>query len=120
MILDIFSNLLRLKNEGATLGIVTSNNVKHVREVLHFLNFPQNLFDVIVGNQETTKHKPYPDPIYKALEVLNISKDGACYVGDGLDDKKAAINAGVGAVLLDRQNEYENESGIVIHSLSEL
>lgn len=117
---DVFSNLIRLKNEGATLGIVTSNNVKHVKEVLHFLDFPKNLFDVIVGNQETKKHKPNPDPIYKALEILGISKEGACYVGDGLDDKRAAVNAGVGAVLLDRNDEYENEDGIVIHSLSEL
>ena len=34
---DVLPNLLRLKKAGATLGIVTSNNVKHVRDVLHFL-----------------------------------------------------------------------------------
>ena len=117
---DTLPNLVRLKNRGATLGIVTSNNVKHVREVLHFLNIPEDLFSVIIGNKETKKHKPNPDPIYKALEKLNISKGGVCYVGDALDDKNTAVNAGVGAVLLDRHQEYLNEPGEVIRSLNEL
>ena len=117
---DTMDTLYRLKKEGAVLGIVTSNNQKHVKEVLKFLNIPEDLFSVIVGNGETTKHKPNPDPIYKALELLNISKDDVCYVGDGLGDKATAVNASVGAILLDRYHEYDNEGGIVIHSLSEL
>lgn len=117
---DTLDNLMRLKNSGAKLGIVTSNNVNHVRDVLHFLNIPEDLFAVIVGNKETKKHKPNPDPLYKALELLNISKDNVCYVGDALQDKETAINAGMDAILLDRNHEYDNESGIVIHSLSEL
>ena len=75
---------------------------------------------MIIGNGDTKKHKPNPDPIYKALERLNISKAGVCYVGDALDDKNTAINAGIGAVLLDRQQEYLNETGDVIRSLDEL
>ena len=117
---DTMSNLYRLKKEGATLGIVTSNNQKHVKEVLKFLNIPEDLFSVIVGNGETKKHKPNPDPLYKALELLNISKSGVCYVGDALGDKQTAINANVGAVLLDRLHEYDSEEGEVIHSLNEL
>ena len=112
--------LEKLHSLGKRLGIVTSNNVKHVKEVLRHLDIDENLFSVIIGNQQTKKHKPNPDPIYKALELLNISKDGVCYVGDGLDDKRAALNAGVTPVLLDRQKEYKNEDGIIIYSLSEL
>lgn len=117
---DTMPMLFRLSNRGARLGIVTSNNVKHVNDVLRHLNIDEKLFSVIIGNNETKKHKPNPDPIYKALEVLGISKDGVCYVGDALDDKRAAINAGVTPVLLDRHQEYEKEDGIVIHSLNEL
>lgn len=117
---DTFSSLNELKSRGAKLGIVTSNNLKHVRDVLRFLNIDENLFSVIVGNKETKKHKPNPDPIYKALELLNISKNGVCYVGDALDDKKAALNAGVVPILLDRASQYKDEEGIVISSLSEL
>ena len=118
---DTISNLERLKNEGAKLGIVTSNNKKHVNDVLGFLNIDPNLFSVIVGNEETKKHKPNPDPIYKGMELLDVTnKEKVCYVGDALDDKKAAINAGVTPILVDRDHIYQNEDGIVINDLSEL
>lgn len=115
---DTLPALLRLKSRGATLGIVTSNNQKHVKDVLKFLDAPKDLFSIIVGNGETTKHKPNPDPILKALELLNISKNGVCYVGDALGDKQTALNAGVDPILLDRLNEYPDLE--VIHSLNEL
>ena len=117
---DTLPSLIRLKSNGARLGIVTSNNVKHVKDVLKFLNIPEKMFSVIIGNGDTEVHKPNPDPILKALERLDISKDGVCYVGDAIDDKRTAINAGVDAVLIDRLDEYDNEPGVVIHSLSEL
>ena len=117
---DTLSTLQKLHKEGKTLGIVTSNNVKHVREVLEFLNIPEDYFQVIVGNEQTKKHKPNPDPILKALELLNISKEGVCYVGDGMDDKRSAINAGVTPILIDRLDQYDEEPGIVIKSLLEL
>ena len=117
---DVLPTLLRLKKDGKTLGIVTSNNAKHVYDVLRFLNIDKKLFSVIVGNDDTDKHKPNPEPIYKAMELLSlIDKDSICYVGDALDDKKAAINAGVTPILLDRDHQYQ-EDGIVISTLSEL
>lgn len=112
--------LLDLKSKGKKLGIVTSNNRKHVHEVLNFVGIDESIFSVVVGNNETNKHKPEPDPIYKALELLKINKDGVCYVGDGLDDMRCATNAGVEPILLDRLNEYENESYCVIKNLTEL
>ena len=118
---DTVEALTRLKNEGATLGIVSSNNIKHMNDVLRFLHIDANLFSVIVGNDLTKKHKPNPDPIYKAMELLNLTnKEEICYVGDALDDKKAAINAGVTPILVDRDRIYAHEDGIVIKDLSEL
>ena len=114
---DVKKALTRLKSNGKLLGIVTSNNVKHVEDVLRFLDFDRNLFSVIIGNDDTKKHKPNPEPIYKAMERLSLTdKSSICYVGDALDDKKAAINAGVTPILVDRKQEYESEEGIVISS----
>ena len=118
--LEVKEVLRELKENNKTLGIVTSNNKKHVKEVLKFVELDDNLFSVIVGNQETRKHKPYPDPILKALEILNISKDKVCYVGDGMDDMRCAINAGVTPVLVDRLNEYNDESLETINNLNGL
>ena len=118
---DAIPMLNKLKSKGKQLGIVTSNNVKHVYDVLRFLNIDKNIFDVVIGNDDTKKHKPNPEPIYKAMEILSLTdKSKICYVGDALDDKKAALNAGVTPVLLDRDGIYESEDGIIINSLSEL
>ena len=118
---DVLPMIHKLKAKGKQLGIVTSNNVKHVYDVLRFLNIDHDYFDVVIGNDDTEKHKPNPDPIYKAMERLSLTdKSKICYVGDALDDKKAALNAGVTPVLLDREGIYEEEDGIVISSLSEL
>lgn len=118
---DTVESLTRLKAEGATLGIVSSNNIKHMNDVLDFLKIDKSLFSVIVGNDLTKKHKPNPDPIYKAMELLGISnKKEICYVGDALDDKKAALNAGVTPILVDRDRIYAHEGGIVINDLSVL
>ncbi len=118
---DVLPALNKLKAKGKQLGIVTSNNVKHVKDVLGFLNIDEKMFDVIIGNDDTEKHKPYPEPIYKAMEILSLNdKNKICYVGDALDDKKAALNAGVTPVLVDREGIYGEEDGIVITSLAEL
>ena len=112
--------LLELVRMNKKIGIVTSNNRKHVCEVLKFVDMDEKMFSVIIGNFETKKHKPYPDPILKALEVLNISKDSVCYVGDGQDDSRCAINAGVEPILVDRLGEYKDSPLIVVDDLREL
>ena len=117
---DVHQALFVLHSMGKKLGIVTSNNQKHVRDVLRHLGIDDNYFSVIVGNKETKKHKPNPDPILKALELLNISSEGVCYVGDGLDDMTCAVEAGVYPILLDRLDEYGDSNHLVIKTLDEL
>lgn len=117
---DVLKSLNRLHNKGKTLGIVTSNNVKHVRDVLRFLGIDENLFKIIVGNKETKRHKPFPDPLLKGLELLGIGPEGVCYVGDGMDDMTSSLRAGVTPVLLDRRDEYKDLPYIMIKTLEEL
>lgn len=117
---DTIDVLKKLHNQGKKLGIISSNNRKHIFEVMRFLGIDERLFDVVVGNQETRKHKPNPDPILKGLEILGISKEGVCYVGDGLDDMRCAANAGVDSILVDRRNEYTNEHTAIIKDLNDL
>ena len=113
--------LKELHNRGKKLGIVTSNNKKHVGDVLDFLGIDRNYFQIIVGNQETKKHKPNPDPILKAMELLGIDdKSKVTYVGDGLDDMRSAKNAEVTPILVDRLNEYKDECDIIIDDLNGL
>ena len=112
--------LFELKKQNKTLGIVTSNNSKHVRDVLKYINLDEKLFSVIVGNQESPRHKPFPDPVLTAVEKLGVNKEKVCYVGDGLDDIRCAKAAGVTPILVDRYNEYEKRDIELITNLKPL
>ena len=118
---DDAKNVLNtLHQQGKTLGIVTSNSVHHVKDVLRFIGLDESLFSVFVGNKETKLHKPNPDPILKALELLNVSNEGVCYVGDGMDDMRCAVNAHVGPIHLDRDGSQADSPYPRIKSLEEL
>ena len=119
---DTYDTIIDLRMLEADLGIVTSNNVPHVRDVLRKFDMQKDFFCVLVGNREAPNPKPSPEPILKALEMINYQgdKQDVCYVGDSINDCLAAINAGVTPILLDRNDEYLDTSYLRIKSLREL
>ena len=119
---DTYDTIIDLRMLEADLGIVTSNNVPHVRDVLRKFDMQKDFFTVLVGNREAPNPKPSPEPILKALEMINYKgdKQDVCYVGDSLNDCIAAVNAGIVPILLDRSDEYANSSYQRIKSLKEL
>lgn len=48
---------------------------------------------VAILADDTTKHKPDPEPLLKCLDHLNIEAEDAIYIGDSLSDYQAASNA---------------------------
>lgn len=119
---DTYDSIIDLKMSEAILGIVTSNNETHVKDVLKMFDMDFGLFDVIVGNETEKEPKPSPKPILCAIKGLRetFSNEEIVYVGDALNDVLAAENAGIDAILLDRNNEYSDSKYEIIHSLSEL
>jgi pyrophosphatase PpaX len=89
--------LVRLKDEGRRLGIVTAKRRKTVE--LAFDRVPlAHLFETVVGGDETEHHKPDPEPLLLALERLDARPEEAAYVGDAPFDVKAAKAAGLFSV----------------------
>jgi pyrophosphatase PpaX len=89
--------LVRLKDEGRRLGIVTAKRRQTVE--LAFARLPiEHLFEVVVGGDETERHKPNPEPLLLALERLDARPEEAAYVGDAPFDIKAAKAAGLYAI----------------------
>ena len=84
--------LVRLKDEGRRLGIVTAKRRETVE--LAFATVPLgHLFETVVGGDETERHKPSPEPLLLALERLGSRADEAAYVGDApfvVSDARAA------------------------------
>lgn len=119
---DTYDTVLDLKMEEATLGIVTSNNEKHVKEVLKRFDLEFGIFDIIVGDETERAGKPSPKSLQAAMAKLpnEITPDEIVYIGDAINDVLAAKNAGIDGILLDRYNEYNNEPYTVIKSLKEL
>jgi pyrophosphatase PpaX len=89
--------LVRLKDEGRRLGIVTAKRRQTVE--LAFARIPiAHLFETVLGGDETERHKPDPEPLLLALERLGSKPEEAAYVGDAPFDVQAAKAAGVFAI----------------------
>jgi pyrophosphatase PpaX len=89
--------LVRLKEDGRTLGLVTAKRRATVR--LAFDRLPlEHLFDTVVGGDETKGHKPDPEPLLLAAERLNVEPSDCVYVGDSWFDMRAAKAAGMHSV----------------------
>ena len=89
--------LVRLKDEGRRLGIVSAKRKRTVE--LAFASVAiGHLFDVVVGGDEAERQKPEPDLLLLALDRLGAAPATAVYVGDSPFDMQAARSAGMHAV----------------------
>jgi pyrophosphatase PpaX len=89
--------LVRLKDEGHRLGIVTAKRLATVD--LAFNKLPlRHLFDTVVGGDETERHKPDPEPLLLAAARLNADPAQCAYVGDSPFDIRAAKAARMHAI----------------------
>ena len=52
------------------------------------------LFDVVVGHEDTTNHKPHPEPVLLALANLSMIPSDSIFVGDTPADIEAGRAAG--------------------------
>lgn len=89
--------LEQLKKNGKGMAIVTSKLTPVVRHNMQFLGI-EELFDVVVGADMVAGHKPQPDTVYKALEMLGVVKSDwhkAVVIGDTTFDLDMAKNAGL-------------------------
>ncbi|HEX6711045.1 MAG TPA: HAD-IA family hydrolase [Rubrobacter sp.] len=92
-------SLSRLDSAGIKVAVVTSKRRTSVEMALK--NFPglRNVVDRFVTMEDTTQHKPHPEPLLRGLELLgNVSKPEAVYVGDSPFDVEAAKAAGLRSV----------------------
>jgi pyrophosphatase PpaX len=96
--LEVFTGvdqvLRTLKDQRRRLGIVTAKRRKTVE--LAFAVLPlARYFDTVVTTETSPRQKPHPDPVLKALELLDARPDEAAFVGDSPFDVRAGKAAGV-------------------------
>ncbi len=95
---EVVEVLPRLRAEGRRLGIVTAKRRATVQLAFDQLPGLEANFEVVIGAEDTDRHKPDPDPILEALARMDASPDHAAYVGDSPFDVRAAKAARVFAV----------------------
>jgi phosphoglycolate phosphatase len=84
----------RLKDEGMAIGIVSTKFRRRIEEILGREDLLEP-FDVIVGGEDVSRHKPDPEGLLAAIERLGGSPSGSLYVGDSVTDAETARRAGV-------------------------
>jgi len=112
-----------LKDRGHRLGVVTAKRLATVE--LAFARVPiEHLFEVVVGGDETTQHKPHPAPLLLALDRLGVQPSDTAYVGDSPFDMQAAKAASVYAIGVAWGRIHPPEAlvdaDVVIHDAQEL
>ncbi|MCC4332164.1 HAD family hydrolase [Limosilactobacillus reuteri] len=80
--------------EDAKIAIATSKLADEYQE--YFVNKYDfsKLFKVAITSADTKKHKPAPDPILAAMNKMGADPATTVYVGDTINDMKAAHAAG--------------------------
>lgn len=82
------------KAAGVMTGIVSTKLRRRIERILADSGLLP-AFDVIVGAEDVTRHKPHPDALLRAMSALGVGRREVLYVGDSLVDAETAQRAGV-------------------------
>ncbi len=86
-----------LRRRGFSLAIATSSMTEMVVPFLKAKNLHPHLHCVL-GRTEVPQLKPFPDPLLKCMEILNVQPHETMYVGDSAVDIQAGKAAGTWTV----------------------
>lgn len=90
----IVETLVRLQDLGCALGIVSSRERGEYADEITPLGLDP-YFPVRILVEDTTKHKPEPEPMLEYLRRTGAAAEETLYVGDTIYDMKCALSAGV-------------------------
>ena len=83
----------QLRARGVSLGIVSTKFRYRIETILGRVGLLEP-FDAIVGGEDVSRHKPDPEGLLMAVDMLG-SPSSTLYVGDSVSDAEAAMRAGL-------------------------
>lgn len=109
---------------GHPLALVTSKADWLAQRALVHVGL-DDAFPVVVGCDSCTRHKPHPEPVERALALLDSPARNAIFVGDSAHDVEAGRAAGVYTVgvtwgAFTRAEMARAGADLVIHRVEEL
>jgi len=84
-------------SEIARLGVVTTKTAEYSRELLEHMGL-MDFFEVLIGREDVASPKPHPEPIIKAMKMMNADAESCWMVGDTCMDMISAKEAGVNGI----------------------
>ncbi len=85
-----------LRARGVPVAVATSKMLDAVVLAYGVVPGLEERIDAMVTIENTKTHKPGPEPIEHALELLGRPRQGAVYVGDAVSDMLAGARRGRG------------------------
>lgn len=104
---------VELASQHAVLGVVTTKTGKYSKELLEHMGL-MRYFDVLVGREDVENPKPHPEPILKALSMLQSEKNVHWMIGDTPMDILAAKAANINSVAV--TCGYADEAVLLEHT----
>lgn len=95
----VWETLAELKQTGSKLAVVTSRKPFSLGRILKNTDIAQ-FFDTLVTPDDTTLHKPNPEPALLALSRLERKPSEAVFVGDSQYDILSGNRAGTDTVFV--------------------
>ncbi|MDA1923230.1 pyrophosphatase PpaX [Bacillus cereus] len=89
----VYETVRELKKQGYKVGTVTTKARQTVEMGLQLSKLDE-FFDVVVTIDDVEHVKPHPEPLQKALELLDAKPEEALMVGDNHHDIVGGQNAG--------------------------
>jgi len=78
----------------ARLGIVTTKTARYSQELMEHFGL-MKYFEVLIGRENVENPKPHPEPILRAIHLMNANKESTFMVGDTCLDMVSAKESGV-------------------------
>jgi len=104
---------VELASKHAVLGVVTTKTGKYSKELLEHMGL-MGYFAVLVGREDVEYPKPHPEPILKALSMLQSEKKIYWMIGDTPMDILAAKAANINSVAV--TCGYADEAVLLEHT----
>ena len=92
----------------ARLGIVTTKTARYSKELMEHFELI-DYFEILIGREDVENPKPHPEPVLKAIHLMNAHKESAFMVGDTCLDMVSAKEAGVFGIGVIGDYTSENE-----------
>jgi pyrophosphatase PpaX len=111
-----------LRERGITIGIVTTKDKRSAEETIENFRFP---YDVLLTAEDTKKTRPDPEPLLKAIELLNSTASQSFYCGDTPHDIVQGRRAGVTTIglttgLYSQEELGEEEPDFIFDALEKI